>query len=145
LEQRAEAEFRDAAVEAAVERAKVDLPHDIVHARAHEMWEQLERTLAAQGIDPQTYARMQGKDRHELITEGEEAAARQLKREATLEAIADAEGIEPTDEELIEALGPGEGKEKPEKILERLKASGRDVLLRREDRKSTRLNSSHVK
>ncbi|HEY8465368.1 MAG TPA: trigger factor [Solirubrobacterales bacterium] len=134
LEERADAEFREAAVEAAVANAKVDLPHDIVHARAHELWEQLERSLAARGIDPQTYARMQGKDRHELITESEEAAERQLRREATLEAIADAEGIDPTDEDLIEALGPGEGKESPEKILERLKKSGRDALLRQEVR-----------
>lgn len=134
LEQRADAEFRDAAVEAAVEQATVELPHDLVHARAHEMWERLERSLAAQGIDPQMYARMQGKDRHELITEGEDAAARGLRREATLAAIADAEGIEVTDEDLIEALGPGEGKESPEKMLERLKASGRDSLLRDEVR-----------
>lgn len=147
LEQRAEAEFRDAAVEAAVDNAKVELPHDIVHARAHEMWEQLERTLAARGIDPQTYARMQGKDRHELITEGEDAAARQLRREAVLEAIADAEGIEPSDEELVEALGPGEGNESPEKILARLKASGRDALLRQEVRmrKAAELVASEAK
>jgi trigger factor len=132
LEQRADDEFREAAVEAAVDNAKVEIPHEIVHARAHEMWERFERSLAARGIDPSAYARMQGKDRHELIEEGEETAERQLRREATLEAIADAEGIEPTEEELLEALGPGEGKETPEKILERLRRSGRDALLRQE-------------
>jgi trigger factor len=134
LDRRAETEFRDAAVEAASEHATVELPHDLIHARAHELWERFERTLAARGIDPQMYAQMQGKDRHALIDEGEESAEKTLRREATLAAVAEAEQIEPTDEELVEALGPGEGKEDPAKIFERLKEGGRDGLLREEVR-----------
>ena len=51
-----------------------------------------------------------------------------------LAAVADAEGIDPTDEDLVEALGPGEGKNSPEKLLDRLRESGRDSLLRDEVR-----------
>jgi trigger factor len=134
FERRAEAEFREAAVDAAAAQATVELPHELVHARAHEMWERIERQLAARGIDPQTYARMQGKDRHDLINDAEGDAEKALRREAVLEAIADAEGIEPSDEELIEALGPGEGKNDPAKLLERLRETGRDDLLRDEVR-----------
>jgi trigger factor len=134
FERRAEAEFREAAVDAAAAQATVELPHELVHARAHEMWERIERQLTARGIDPQTYARMQGKDRHDLIDEAEGDAEKALRREAVLEAIANAEGIEPSDEELIEALGPGEGKNDPAKLLERLRETGRDDLLRDEVR-----------
>lgn len=135
IEQRSEMEFRDAAVEAASENATVELPHDLVHARAHELWERFERTLQARGIDPQMYAQMQGKDRHAMIDEGEESAEKTLKREATLAAVAQAEQIEPTDEELIEALGPAaDGKQKPEKMLAKLREAGRDGLLREEVR-----------
>ena len=134
MEGRAEVEFREAAVDAAAAGATVDLPHDLIHARAHELWERFERSLAARGIDPQAYARMQGKDRHDLIDEGEESAERSLRREATLAAVAEAERIEPTEEDLIEALGPGEADEAPEKLLERLRESGRDRLLRDEVR-----------
>jgi trigger factor len=134
LEASADAEFRDAAVEAAADAAKVDLPHDLVHARAHELWERFERSLAARGIDPQAYARMQGKDRHDLINEGEESAEKSLKREAVLAAVADAEDIQASDDDLIDALGPGEGNEAPEKILQRLRDGGRDALLREEVR-----------
>jgi trigger factor len=98
------------------------------------MWERIERQLAARGIDPQAYAKMQGKDRHALIDDAEADAERALRREATLEAIADAEGIEAGDDELLEALGPGEGKNAPRKLLERLKEAGRDDLLRDEVR-----------
>jgi trigger factor len=134
LEQRAEAEFREAAVDAVAAKAKLEVPHDLVHARAHELWERIERQLSARGIDPQVYAQMQGKDRHDLIDDAEEDAERALRREAVLAAVADAEGIEPTDEDLIEAIGPGDGKNAPEKLLERLRESGRDHLLRDEVR-----------
>ncbi len=134
LEQRAEAEFREAAVDAVAANAKLDVPHDLVHSRAHEMWERIERQLQSQGIDPQAYAQMQGKDRHDLINDAEEDAERALRREAVLAAVADAEGIDPTDEDLIEAIGPGEGKNAPEKLLARLRETGREQLLRDEVR-----------
>ncbi len=134
LEQRAEAEFREAAVDAVAANAKLDVPHDLVHARAHEMWERIERQLEARGIDPQAYAQMQGKDRHDLIDDAEEDAERALRREAVLAAVAEAEAIEPTDADLIEAIGPGEGKNAPEKLLDRLREAGRDQLLRDEVR-----------
>jgi trigger factor len=134
LERRADAEFREAAVDAAAANAKLDIPHDIVHARAHEMWERIERQLMSRGIDPQAYAQMQGKDRHDLIDDAEEDAERALRREAVLAAVADTEGIEPSDDDLIEALGPGEGQNDPAKLLERLKETGRDQLLRDEVR-----------
>ncbi len=134
LEQRAEAEFREAAVDAVAARAKLEIPHDLVHARAHEMWERIERQLSSRGVDPQTYARMQGKDRHDLINDAEEDAERALRREAVLDAVAEAEGIDPGDEQLIEALGPGDGKNDPAKLLARLRETGRDSLLRDEVR-----------
>jgi trigger factor len=129
FERRAEAEFRENAVDAAVTNAKLEIPHELVHARAHEMWERIERQLAQRGIDPQMYAQMQGKDRHDLINDAEEDAEKALRRESVLEAIAEAENIEPTDEELLEALGPGEGKNAPEKLLARLRETGRDQML----------------
>jgi trigger factor len=134
FERRAEAEFRESAVEAAAGQANIEIPHDLVHARAHEMWERIERQLASRGIDPQAYAQMQGKDRHDLINDAEEDAEKALRREAVLEAVADAEGIEPTDEDLLEALGPGESDNDPAKLLARLREAGRDGLLRDEVR-----------
>ena len=134
LERQAEAEFREAAVDVVAANAKLEIPHDLVHARAHEMWERIEQQLASRGIDPQAYAQMQGKSRHDLIDDAEEDAERALRREAVLAAVADAEGIEPTDDELVEALGPGEGKNDPRKLLDRLRESGRDQLLRDEVR-----------
>ena len=134
LGRQAEAEFQEAAVDAVAAQAKLEIPHDLIHARAHEMWERIERQLGARGIDPQAYAQMQGKDRHDLIDDAEEDAERSLRREAVLAAVAEDAAIEVTDDDLVEAIGPGEGKNSPQKLLASLRESGRDGLLRDEIR-----------
>jgi trigger factor len=127
-------EFREAALDAAVARAEVELPDELVTARAEEMWERTERALRAQGLDPDAYLRTTGKSREEVVAETKEDAERQLRRESVLEAVAEAEGLEATDEELLEALQPSAEREKtkPEKLLERLRKAGRDLPIRRE-------------
>src|SRR2546423_1286532 len=132
LESRVEAEFREAAVDAAADAARIELPKELVHARAHEMWERLERSLASRGANAQTYLQMQGKTREEAVTDLESDAERALRREATLAAVAEAEGIEVSEEEMVEALQPGEEGETPARLLERLRANGRDSLLSEE-------------
>jgi trigger factor len=134
LESRIEAEFREAAVDAAADAARIELSKELIHARAHEMWERLERSLAARGARAEAFLRMQGKTREQAITDLEPDAERALRREATLAAVAESEGIGASDEELLEALRPGEEGETPERLLERLRANGRDALLREEIR-----------
>jgi trigger factor len=132
LESRIEAEFREAAVDAAADAAQIELPKELIHARAHEMWERLERSLASRGASAETFLQMQGKTREQAVTDLESDAERALRREATLAAVVESEGIDVSDEELLEALQPGEEAETPERLLERLRANGRDALLREE-------------
>jgi trigger factor len=131
-----EDEFREAVVDAAVAEATIELPDELVTARAEEMWERTERALRAQGIDPETYFETSGKTRDDVIADTKQDAARQLARESVLEAVADVEGIEVSDDELREALTPVAEREKtkPEKLFDRLVASGRDLPIRREIR-----------
>jgi trigger factor len=126
-------EFREAAIDVAVANATIDLPHDVVHGKAHDIWHQMEHRLRRQGIDPGQYVAMTGKSEDELIAEAEPDAERSLQREAVLAAIVEAEKIEPTDEDLIEALReatPGVDEKKLQKALEKLKKDGRDAVLR---------------
>jgi trigger factor len=129
-EHRVEHQFNDVAIDAAVANATIDLPDEIVTSRATEIWERVERSLQQQGMDPATYLQIQGKDRDEAIADARGDAESGLKREAVLAAVADAEGIEVTEDELLEALAPPAGeKGKPEKLLKRIRAEGRDALL----------------
>ncbi|HWA55375.1 MAG TPA: trigger factor, partial [Solirubrobacterales bacterium] len=132
VDERAEQDFRVAAVDAAVEAATVEMPDDLVEARAQERWDRVERQLAARGMSPDAYLQMQGKTREELIEESKPDAERELKREAVLAAIAEAESIEVTDEEMAEALAHTAEHERttPEKLLARLRDNGRDAMVR---------------
>lgn len=133
---RAEEDFRIAAIDAAVEEATVDVPDELATARATERWERMERQLAGQGMDPNAFLQMQGKTRDELIEETKPDAEKELKREAVVTAIAEAEAIEVSDEELVEALEHSAEHERttPEKLLERLRQSGRDSMVREDIR-----------
>jgi trigger factor len=137
LEKRADDEFRQAAVDAAVAEATVEVPADVIEARATDMWERVERSLQGRGIAPETYLRMQNRSREDLIAEARPDAEQALKREAVLAAIADAEAIEVSDEELVESLRHTAEEHEgttPEKLLEQLRSQGRDALLSEEMR-----------
>jgi trigger factor len=136
LDSRAEEDFRIAAIDAAVDEATVAVPDDLAAARATERWERMERQLAGRGMDPNAFLQMQGKTREELIEETKPDAERELKREAVVTAIAEAEGIEVTEEEMVEALEHSAEHERttPEKLLERLRKSGRDSMVREDIR-----------
>jgi trigger factor len=134
-EHQVEDAYRDAVLDAVAEQAEIDLTDEIVAARAEEVWERLERQLQGSGMDPEMYLQMQGKTREEAIEEAKPDAEKGLRREAVLEAVADAEAIEVSEEEMLEALQPPPGeKRKPEKLLKQLRKDGRDALLTQEIR-----------
>ncbi len=134
--QRVEQDFRVAALDAAVENATVELPDELATARATERWERVERQLAGRGMNPDAYLQMQGKTREEVIEESKPDAEQELKREAVIVAIADAEGVEVSEEEMVEALEHTAEHERttPEKLLQRLRDNGRDAMVREDIR-----------
>jgi trigger factor len=129
-----EAEFRAAAVDAAVAQAQIEVSHELVHAKAHEMWHRTARRLSAQGVDPRRYLELSGKTEEELVTESEPDAELALKREAVLAAIVRAEGIEVTDEEVAtairEAAGPDATDKQVKRTLKRARSQGADEALK---------------
>lgn len=132
LGSRAEEDFRIAAIDAAVEAATIEVPASLVTARANERWERVERQLGSRGMDPNAYLQMQGKTREEVIEESKPDAERELQREAVVTAIAEAEEIEVSEAELVEALEHSAEHERTtsEKLLQRLRDNGRDAMIR---------------
>jgi trigger factor len=129
-----EREFEDAVIEAAVAEAQVEVPDKLVHARAHELLEDTFTMLARQGISKESYLRFSGRDEETLAHEAEPEAAAALKREAVLAAVVEAENIEPTDEQVREALEPSAERQGTtvDKLLERLRETGRLDRMRQE-------------
>ena len=157
LDERAvEAEFREAAVDAVAAEAELDVPKELVHAKAHEMWHRTARRLAAQGIDPRRYLELTGKEEEQLVREAEPDAERALRRESVLAAIVEEEGIDVSEDELLDALRaaaqPEGGRAEPSekalrRSLKRLRSQGAEDALREDIamRKAVDLVAEHAK
>jgi trigger factor len=127
-----EREFEEAVLQAATDEATVELPDQLVHARAHEVVHQTMNALTRQGISKEMYLQIAGKDEESLAHDAEPDAASALRREAVLAAIIAAEKIEPTDEDLVEALRPAAERDgsDPAELVTQLREAGRLDALR---------------
>lgn len=129
-----ENEFRAAALDAAVADATVDVPAALVTARAQELLDRMVHSLSHQGISKAHYLQITGKTEEELVEESKPDAEVALRREAVLAAIIDAEKIQPTEAELLDALEGAAEKEQMsrQKLLDRLRSAGRVDMLAKE-------------
>ena len=126
-EARVESEFRQAALDAAVAGASVPVTGELVAARAREMWERMIHSLSHRGISREAYLQITGRQEDEILEEMRPEADLALRREAVLTAVVAAEGIAPSEEELLEVLQPTAAREgiEAQTLLEDLRKAGR--------------------
>ncbi len=126
-ESRIEAEFRQAALDAAVARARVGVTPELIASRAREMWERMLHSLAHRGISREAYLQIVGREEPAILAEMEPEAELALRREAVITAVVAAEQISASEQELLEALAPSAEREgvEPQKLLEDLRRAGR--------------------
>jgi trigger factor len=126
-EARVEAEFREAVVDAVVNESRVEIPEALVEARARELWERMLHSLGHQGITKEAYLRIAGRSEDDILAEARPDAEQALRREAVIAAVIEAEGIEPTDGDVLDALQSSAARERttPEKLRARLEKAGR--------------------
>lgn len=127
LEKQVDAEFREAALDAAVAQAQVQTPEALVQAKAREMWDRMLHTLSHRGISREAYLKITGRDQDDLLAELAPEAEQSLRREAVIAAVIEAEQIVPSEQQLLEAVAPTAEREgmEPPALLDRLRASGR--------------------
>lgn len=104
IKQREEAateSVRSLALEQAVKNAEiVDLPHEMVHDEVHRSMDNFLQQMQAQGISPEMYYQITGTTEEDLHKQFEGEAEQRVRTNLVLEAIAKAEKIEPTKEEI---------------------------------------------
>ena len=124
---RVDAEFREAALDAAVAASEVQTPETLVQAKAQEMWDRMLHTLSHRGISREAYLKITGREEEDLIAELAPEAAQSLRREAVIAAVVAADGIEASEEDLLKALAPTAAREgtEPSELLTELQKSGR--------------------
>jgi trigger factor len=126
-EERIEGEFRQSALDAVVAGARVGITPELVKARAREMWERTLHSLSHRGVSREAYVRVLGRSEEEILADMESDAEQALRREAVLTAVVETEGIEPSEQQLLEALTPIAEREgvEPQKLLDELRRAGR--------------------
>ena len=101
-EEDSQREFESAAIEKAVGNMTVAIPDEMIDDQLDKMVEDYSHNCAMQGMTLDQYLGMMGMDINRFRSAMRPAAERQTKTEVLLAAIAEAEGIVPTDEEIEE-------------------------------------------
>lgn len=100
----AEHHVRDTVVEKAAENAEIVLPEVMVKNEVDRILNEFEQRLQMQGMTLDLYYQFSGQDEDALREQMKEEAEKRVRVALTLEAIAKAENIEVTDEEVNEDL-----------------------------------------
>jgi trigger factor len=102
--QEAENTVRNSLVDKATENATIDLPAAMVKVEQDRMIREFEQRLQSQGMNLELYFQFSGTDEAALREQMSEDAEKRVRMNLTLEAIANAENIEVSDEELNEEI-----------------------------------------
>lgn len=102
--QDAENHKRDTVVEKASENAEIDLPEVMIKNELDRMVREFEQRLQAQGITTEMYYQITDSDEDALREQMKEDAEKRIRANLTLEAIAKAENIEASDEDVDKEL-----------------------------------------
>lgn len=126
-EQRVENEYREAVLDAVVANATVEIPDALVTARAKEMWERMLHSLSHQGISREMYMQISGQDEDAVLEQARPDAEQALRRDSVIAAVVQAEGIEPSDGDILDVLQASAAQEKiaVEKLRDKLEQQGR--------------------
>jgi len=142
LEERAQGEFRGRVLDAVARGAEVEVPDVMVDDKAGEMVESFERSIRAQGIEPEQYYQLAGASQAEIRDRVRDDAANTVKKELVLDAVARAEGIGPDEHEVehqIAHLAEDTGR-KPEEVARTMRQNGTYRLLEEEISRSRALD-----
>lgn len=104
LEHEKEHHYNDTVVEKAAENATVDIPDAMIKAETDRMMQEMEQRFQSQGISMDMYYQMAGTDAEGMKEQFKPEAEKRVRMNLVLEAIANAEELEASDERVEEEL-----------------------------------------
>ena len=99
-EEEAQRAYESVLIEMAGDNMEADIPDAMVEEQMDAMVQEYDRNLQMSGLNLELYLKYLGQDARTFREQTRPAAERRAKTDVVLEAIADAEGIKPTDEEV---------------------------------------------
>ena len=92
--------IQDAVIGKAVENAQIDVPEAMIANEVDRMMNEFAQRLQQQGLNLELYFQFSGQDEEALKGQMKEEAEGQVRTSLVLEAIAEAEKLEATDEDV---------------------------------------------
>ena len=99
-----ETALRDDLVEAASRNSEIDIPEAMIESEVARMMEEFGQRLEQQGMNLELYFQFSGQDEEALRAQMKDDALNRVRVSLTLEAIAKAEEIEVTEEDINEEI-----------------------------------------
>lgn len=93
-------EIRDTLVEKASENATIDIPEVMINTEIDRMMQEFEQRLQMQGMNLELYYQFTGQTEEKMREQFKVDGEKRVRANLTLEAIANAENIEATDEDV---------------------------------------------
>ncbi|MCR5087270.1 MAG: trigger factor [Lachnospiraceae bacterium] len=94
----------DEAIAKIVASSKMDVPQAMIDTQSRQMLREMEQNLAQTGISMEMYYQYTGSSQEEFLKQCNEDALTQIKNTLVIEAIANAEDIQISDEEIDDEL-----------------------------------------
>lgn len=95
---------KEEAINKATENAKIDIPQAMINTELDRMVQEFAQRIQQQGLDLQTYFQISGQDESQMREQMKGDAEQRVKTNLTLTAIADAENIEVSEEDIDKEL-----------------------------------------
>ncbi|MCD8914923.1 trigger factor [Staphylococcus sp. IVB6181] len=95
---------KEEAINKAVENAEVDIPEAMINTELNRMMQEFEQRIQQSGLNLETYFQISGQDESQLREQMKDDAEARVKTNLTLTAIANAEDIEASDEDIDKEL-----------------------------------------
>ncbi len=131
-EKAADNEKEKAAIDALIADSRMDIPEAMIESTQRQMLEEFEQRIMGQGLTFDQYKMFTGTDEDKLLEQIRPQAELRIKSRLVLEAVADAEGIVATDEDLdkeIEKVAEAYKMEK-DKAAEMIGEEGKKEIMR---------------
>ena len=120
----------NAAVDKAIENAQMDIPELMTKTECRQMMDDFSRRMQQQGLSMEQYFQFTGQSMDKMMEDMKPQALKRIQTRLVLEKVAEAENIQPSEEEITEEIQKMEDAYKMEadKIREAIGESGLEQM-----------------
>mgnify|MGYP002594317328 FL=1 len=94
----------DAAVDKAIENAQMDIPEAMLQTQCRQMLDDFSRRMQSQGLSMDQYFQFTGMTAEKMMEDMKPQALKRIQTRLVLEKVAEAENIQPSEEEITEEI-----------------------------------------